>query len=100
MRKVVIIFVIVSAIVLAGCLPQSTATPTFTATARTNAAPSPASRIPTEVTVPVQGDCTVITVQPTPGPTEETIYPPISATDWTKGPADAKVTIVEYGDFQ
>lgn len=100
MRKVFIVIAIISAIVLAGCLPQASTTPAITPTTTINPTPSPALHIPTEVIVPVQSDCTVITLKPTPGPTVETVYPPISEADWTKGPADAKVTIVEYGDFQ
>ena len=50
----------------------------------------------------IQGEstCTVVSRQPTPGPTEQSIVPPVSASDWTHGPDDAKVTIIEYGDFQ
>jgi protein-disulfide isomerase len=49
--------------------------------------------------LPASG-CTVISQKPTPGPTAETVYPPITASDWVKGPSDAKVTIIEYSDFQ
>jgi hypothetical protein len=52
--------------------------------------------------VEVQGEttCTVVSRQPTPGPTEQSIVPPLSDSDWAHGPEDAKVTIIEYGDFQ
>lgn len=37
---------------------------------------------------------------PTPGPTEQSLFPPVSAKDWAKGPASATVTFTEYSDFQ
>ena len=34
-------------------------------------------------------------------PSEEaSLFPEVTSTDWARGPADAAVTIVEYGDFQ
>ena len=59
---------------------------------------------PTPLTenVESQGEvnCTVVSSQPTPGPTEQSLVPPVDAADWAHGPDDAKVTIIEYGDFQ
>ena len=45
-------------------------------------------------------NCTVVSHQPTPGPTEQSLFPPVSDADWTYGPDDAAVTFIEYGDFQ
>lgn len=45
-------------------------------------------------------NCTVVSREPTPGPTEQSLIPPVSESDWVHGPEDAKVTIIEYGDFQ
>lgn len=42
--------------------------------------------------------CSVITVEPTP--TALASFPPVSETDYTRGPADAPVTMIEYCDFQ
>ena len=47
-----------------------------------------------------EANCTVVSRQPTPGPTEQSLVPLVSDTDWTHGPEDAEVTIIEYGDFQ
>ena len=47
-----------------------------------------------------EANCTVVSRQPTPGPTEQSIVPAISDADWFHGPEDAKVNIIEYGDFQ
>lgn len=44
--------------------------------------------------------CTAVSPQPTPGPTEQSIFPPVNESDWVKGPDDAYVTILEYSDFQ
>ncbi|MGW8224331.1 MAG: hypothetical protein ACWGOY_01270 [Anaerolineales bacterium] len=45
-------------------------------------------------------NCTVVSHQPTPGPTEQSLVPPVGNGDWTYGPDDAAVTLIEYGDFQ
>lgn len=47
-----------------------------------------------------EANCTVVSRQPTPGPTAQSIFPPVSDSDWVQGLEDAKVTIIEYGDFQ
>lgn len=43
--------------------------------------------------------CTLVSPRATPGPELVTLFTP-SADDWSKGPEDAKVTFVEYSDFQ
>ena len=48
----------------------------------------------------LQAGCTVVSAQPTPGPEEQSMFPPVSETDWVLGPAGAPVTILEYSDFQ
>lgn len=47
-----------------------------------------------------QSGCTVISQEPTPDPTLEVLLPLPDENDWIKGPDDAHVTIIEYGDFQ
>jgi hypothetical protein len=47
-----------------------------------------------------EANCTVVSSQPTPGPTEQSLVPSVGEADWAHGPEDAKVTIIEYGDFQ
>lgn len=44
--------------------------------------------------------CTVINVLPTPLPDSQSLVPAITSTDFSIGPADAPVTIMEYCDFQ
>jgi len=37
---------------------------------------------------PDEANCTVVSRQPTPGPTEQSLVPLVSDTDWTHGPED------------
>lgn len=103
MRKSIPLLLLLIAVVLSACLPQTTATPAATLTATPNTGSNPVPTValipPSQQTLPDSG-CTVVTKKPTAGPTAASIYPPITETDWVKGPADAKVTIIEYSDFQ
>lgn len=45
-------------------------------------------------------NCTVVSRQPTPGPTEQSLFPPVGSQDWVEGPPSAAVTFIEYSDFQ
>src|SRR4030042_4604118 len=104
MKKSILLFLMLLAVGLAGCLPQvqATPTPTSTTTATTEAKPAPTFilTVPTQSAFLPDLGCTVITRKPTPGPTEESIYPSVSEADHVKGPDNAKVTIIEYSDFQ
>jgi protein-disulfide isomerase len=100
MKKLLLLFLMFMAVVVSGCLPQAQATPTSTATTAARPAPTVVLTVPTEAALLPDSGCTVITKKPTPGPTAESIYPPVSETDHVKGPASAKVTIIEYSDFQ
>lgn len=66
--------------------------------------PPPTEASPTslseQATEQAEANCTVVSRQPTPGPTEQSLVPPVSDQDWTHGPDDAAVTFIEYGDFQ
>jgi hypothetical protein len=58
----------------------------------------------TEEPIPVSGEslpgCTVKSLFPTPNPTMEALFPPVSEGDWVRGPETASVTLIEYSDFQ
>jgi protein-disulfide isomerase len=88
-------------ILLGACQSNAPASPRPTAQAVT---PSPriadaSSLTPAAVTGAPPG-CTVVSPQPTPGPTEASLFPPISDKDWAIGAPTATVSIVEYSDFQ
>jgi protein-disulfide isomerase len=100
MRRFILLFLMLASVVLASCLPQVQATPTLTATTKASPAPTVVLTVPAEVAISPDSGCTVITQKPTPGPTPVSIYPPVTDLDWVKGPASAKVTIIEYSDFQ
>ncbi|NOY98749.1 MAG: hypothetical protein GXP40_06045 [Chloroflexi bacterium] len=67
-------------------------------------ATAPATSAPPGVDLPVTPtsgpECTAIKAIPTPGPEEESLFPPVAEDEYVRGPADAPVTIIEYGDFQ
>ena len=44
--------------------------------------------------------CTAFTTVPTPGPDTPSLFPPIKDADHIRGPRDAAVTIMVYGDLQ
>ena len=50
--------------------------------------------------VPNRTLCLSIPVAPTPGPNEKSIFPKADQYDHLRGPSDADVTFIEYGDFQ
>lgn len=100
MRKPLLLFILLVSLSLSSCLPETQVSPTATATQKASPVPTISLALPTEIGVPVSADCTVVTLRPSPGATAETAYPVVTAADWSEGPADAKITIVEYGDFQ
>lgn len=57
------------------------------------------TRLVVNTPTPVYG-CSSISAEPTPAPGAGSIYPPVNGADFSKGPADAPVTLVVYCDFQ
>lgn len=68
-----------------------TQTPTSISEEATEAASEPEAVFPTPHPNP---ECVV---EPIP---EDPNIPPVTADEWSKGPDDALVTLIEYGDFQ
>ncbi len=116
MRKFILLLVLLAAMILSGCLPQtqtSLATATSpvqvklpnasqSATVIPNIQPfaTPLATVATQAAIFPDSGCTVVTTKSAAAPTATPVYPPVTSTDWVKGPANARVTLVEYSDFQ
>jgi len=115
MKKLILILFILLALVLTAC-QSSTPTEVVEATVKAvNTQPPADISSQAEVSEPTatkalddaaanesagRAKCTVISRDPTPGPTEESIFAPVSESDWVRGSDSAAVTIIEYSDFQ
>jgi len=55
---------------------------------------------PTASPAPTQPPCSTVASEPTPIPGVDSRFPAVRPDEWSKGPADAAVTIVVYNDFQ
>lgn len=107
-------FLLILAVFLGACqsapvspiaLPTTEIVPEQTRQVATSTKPPPSPEVSAapaaEQTLELEEtNCTVVSRQPTPGPTEKSIVPAVSEADWVLGPGDAKVTFIEYGDFQ
>ena len=64
----------------------------------------PATQRPLKPTASATGTrapgCTVASLKPTAGPTQQSLFPVSKQGDQVQGPDTATVTIIEYSDFQ
>jgi cyclophilin family peptidyl-prolyl cis-trans isomerase/protein-disulfide isomerase len=102
MKKQTFFIFVLLIIALTGCQGNSPSGPGIyqnpeTSFEPTQTSPSNPTSQPTDS---IPAGCTVISPDPTPGPTEESMFAPITEKDRSIGPADATVTILEYGDYQ
>ena len=104
-RTLFLLFVI--ALTLVACQGQKQASPGFTTPAAaiqptaSQMAVTPAATDDEQQAVPgAPPGCTVISPRPTAGPTEQSVFPPVTEKDWSTGPKDAAITLIEYSDFQ
>jgi len=76
----------------------------LSACGQTGTLPSTPVTLPTSTSTPLPtsapAECKVYPSFPTPDPTFESLIPPITEKDWSIGPENAKITILEYSDFQ
>lgn len=87
MRKLWLNIVIAAVMLLSACSQAAPATPTPFAVATQN--PNA-----------VEMECTLVSADPTPGPTEASLFPPVTAEDWVLGNENAAMTVLVYSDFQ
>jgi len=93
-RRILMLFIWLT-LVLAACgSPKSGGTPLSVNTSTPADTPTPKA-----TPIPMSG-CTLVSIIPTPGPTEQSLFVPVSDKDWTRGPVTSTVTIIEYSDFQ
>jgi hypothetical protein len=89
LRKLLIFLFILLITLLAACGSEVQTPPS--STIRT-LAPTPAG-------TPIS-TCQKISIKATPDAKETSLFPAVSEKDYVKGPKDAPMTIIEYGDFQ
>ncbi len=110
-RQIVMVAVIGIIPLLAACGPATpliTAEPTDTPEAIVASPTTPATDTPAAISEEAT-EPEPVAAFPTPHPNPECVVEPIpedpniplaTADEWSKGPDDAAVTLVEYGDFQ
>lgn len=114
MRKFLMLLILLAGVVLSACGQASggeQVKPTADAAAETSATSAPVDpAVPTEA-APTSAPaydasaktmaCEVVSINPTPGPTQASMFPPVSEEDWVLGNATNPIlTITEYSDFQ
>lgn len=105
-RKSIIIFISLVFIIV-GCQPYtSTTQPTLPPLASPSAT-FPPTGIPMQLNNKanslaqrIAAGCTAISPRPTAGPTEQSLFPLPSISDWQLGKEQAPVTLISYCDFQ
>lgn len=88
MKKFLAVFLLFGAFLPAACAAQATPTPIELVEPVIMDTPTP------------EPGCAAITVAPTVAPGAASYFPPVNAGDFSVGPADAPVTLVEYCEFQ
>ncbi len=106
-RRIFLVLMIILGLTSTGCQNRSSpnnSTPFSLASPSVTYHPSP---IQAQSTLKISGlaqriaaGCTAISPHPTPGPTEQSLFPLVSETDWKLGDDKAAVTIISYCDFQ
>lgn len=99
--KKMLILVLPVILMIAACSPDLSSTAEQTTEETTRQPTSTETLQSTTQSETIKSDgCTLVSKQLTPKATEESLIPPTSEDDWMKGPGNADVVIIEYGDFQ
>ena len=94
MSKHLLVVLLILVLSLTACAQAEPEIPPATAT------PVEAAQATQPVEVAGLAHCMAEGSAATPNPTAEALLPPITVADWSVGPDDAHVSIIEYGDFQ
>jgi len=97
MRKLWFPFAAAAIIVLAACSSTSGAPKAAASPTATPAISMP--KIPTQDSKAVSMTCRVVSIVPTPEPTETSLFPPAGPQDWVLGKESAVMTLTEYSDY-
>lgn len=81
-----------AALILGACAPALTPAPAPTATST----PFPPTDTPAATATPRPATATPAVT----AAAQASLFPPVGADEWQKGPADARITIIEYSDYQ
>lgn len=115
MRSRYLGLILLIALFLAGCRAQTTpeaeqaiSSPTTSATATKVPAATPtvaktatdAAGQAANANTPAEPGCTVVSRNPTPTPDPASPFFPIADDEWSVGPENASITLIEYADFQ
>ncbi len=92
MQKYWVLIVLIVSIALSACSGSA-------GNSEQSAASTPASIPTVDLSLPPM-ECQVVSISPTPGPTEVSMFPPPQPDDWMLGGENAILTITEYSDFQ
>ncbi len=93
MKKNPLLWIMVwMALLLSACAPAATATP-----AEPTAVPT---RTPRPMPEGTPMACTLFNLFPDPRDPASVKLPPVSDADWSRGAANARLTLIEYSDFQ
>ena len=96
-KPIPLLFALLALVSLAACSASPASTPAPTAVPQ---ATRPAPTATSGLSSSGQNRCTLVSLVPTPGPTEASLYPAPSSSDWVEGPSDASTTFIEYADYQ
>jgi cyclophilin family peptidyl-prolyl cis-trans isomerase/protein-disulfide isomerase len=92
----IFLLVVILVLITAACTPGAEPEPTVPATE----APTAEVELLNPVGPPVAASCVPNGSSPVPSAEDLALYSPDLENDWVKGPDDAVITVVEYGDFQ